>query len=150
LPGLRQAGDIVDLDYPPFFIDRVEDEVPPGPQAPGTVGDLGAVGDKYCIRARRSPSRQVRQVRQTYDPGMGGRKTNLTVAVDPDLAGYAERLVQSGKAPDISAVVNDALSDKVGRDGLDRLRETAALADPAKVGRILAHIDAQAVALSDK
>ena len=32
--GLRQAGDVVDLDYPPFFIDRVEDAVPPGPQAP--------------------------------------------------------------------------------------------------------------------
>jgi hypothetical protein len=31
--GLRQAGDVVDLDYPSFFIDRVEDAVPPGPQA---------------------------------------------------------------------------------------------------------------------
>ena len=30
MPGLRQAGDVVDLDYPPFFIDRVEDAVPPG------------------------------------------------------------------------------------------------------------------------
>jgi hypothetical protein len=34
MPGLRQAGDVVDLDYSPFFIDRVEDAVPPGPQAP--------------------------------------------------------------------------------------------------------------------
>jgi hypothetical protein len=33
MPGLRQAGDVVDLDYPPFFIDRVEDAVPAGPQA---------------------------------------------------------------------------------------------------------------------
>jgi hypothetical protein len=33
-PELRQAGDVVDLDYPPFVIDRVEDAVPPGPQAP--------------------------------------------------------------------------------------------------------------------
>jgi len=33
-PGLRQAGDMVDLDYSPFFVDRVEDAVPPGPQAP--------------------------------------------------------------------------------------------------------------------
>ncbi len=31
---LGYAGDVVDLDYPPFFIDRVEDAVPPGPQAP--------------------------------------------------------------------------------------------------------------------
>jgi hypothetical protein len=34
MPGLRQAGDVVDLDNPPFFIDRVEDAVPPGPQTP--------------------------------------------------------------------------------------------------------------------
>jgi hypothetical protein len=32
--GLWQAGDMVDLDYPPFFVDRVEDAVPPGPQTP--------------------------------------------------------------------------------------------------------------------
>jgi hypothetical protein len=32
--GLRQAGDVVDLDYPPSFIDRIEDAIPPGPQAP--------------------------------------------------------------------------------------------------------------------
>ena len=31
VPGLRQAGDVVDLDYPQFFLDRVEDAVPPGP-----------------------------------------------------------------------------------------------------------------------
>jgi hypothetical protein len=34
MPGRRQAGDVVDLDYPPFFINRLEDAVPPGPQAP--------------------------------------------------------------------------------------------------------------------
>ena len=34
MPVLWQAGDVVDLDYPPFFVDRVEDAVPPGPQAP--------------------------------------------------------------------------------------------------------------------
>jgi hypothetical protein len=28
------AGDVIDLDYPPFVIDRVEDAVPLGPQAP--------------------------------------------------------------------------------------------------------------------
>jgi hypothetical protein len=31
---LWQAGDVVDLDCPPFFIDRVEDAVASGPQAP--------------------------------------------------------------------------------------------------------------------
>jgi hypothetical protein len=30
IPGLRQAGNVLDLDYPLFFIDRVEDAVPPG------------------------------------------------------------------------------------------------------------------------
>jgi hypothetical protein len=34
MPELRQAGDVIDLDYPPLFIDRVEDAVPPRPQAP--------------------------------------------------------------------------------------------------------------------
>ena len=34
MPGLWQAGNMVDLDYPPFFVDRAEDAVPPGPQAP--------------------------------------------------------------------------------------------------------------------
>jgi hypothetical protein len=34
MPELRQAGDVVDLDYPPFFIDPVEDAVPLRPQAP--------------------------------------------------------------------------------------------------------------------
>jgi hypothetical protein len=29
MPELRQAGDVGDLDYPPFFIDPVEDAVPP-------------------------------------------------------------------------------------------------------------------------
>ena len=31
---LRQAGDVVDLDCPPFFIDRVEDAVASGPKTP--------------------------------------------------------------------------------------------------------------------
>ena len=31
---LRQAGDVVDLNCPPFFIDRVEYAVASGPQAP--------------------------------------------------------------------------------------------------------------------
>jgi hypothetical protein len=31
---LWQAGDVVDLDCPPFFIDRAEDAVASGPQAP--------------------------------------------------------------------------------------------------------------------
>jgi len=28
MPGLQEAGDVADLDYPLFIIDRVEDAVP--------------------------------------------------------------------------------------------------------------------------
>src|SRR5712671_2070023 len=31
---LRQTGDVIDLDSPLFFVDRVEDAVPAGPQPP--------------------------------------------------------------------------------------------------------------------
>lgn len=81
---------------------------------------------------------------------MDDRKTSLTVDVDPGLVAYAKQLVEAGKAPDVSAVVNDALSEKVGRDAVDRLRETAARADPAKVARMVAHVDAQAAAPSER
>jgi Arc/MetJ-type ribon-helix-helix transcriptional regulator len=81
-----------------------------------------------------------------YDSGMSDRKTRLTVTVDPHLAAYAEQLVEAGKAPSVSAVFNDALSEKERRDrrAVDRLKEIAAQADPDKVARMLAHIDAQA------
>jgi Arc/MetJ-type ribon-helix-helix transcriptional regulator len=77
---------------------------------------------------------------------MSDRKTRLTVTVDPHLAAYAEQLVEAGKAPSVSAVFNDALSEKERRDrrAVDRLKEIAAQADPDKVARMLAHIDAQA------
>jgi Arc/MetJ-type ribon-helix-helix transcriptional regulator len=80
---------------------------------------------------------------------MSDRKTRLTITVDPHLSAYAEQLVQEGKAPSVSAVFNDALSEKARRDrrALDRLREIAAQADPAKVSRMMTHIDAQATAL---
>jgi Arc/MetJ-type ribon-helix-helix transcriptional regulator len=83
---------------------------------------------------------------------MSDRKARLTITVDPHLSAYAEQLVEAGKAPSVSAVFNDALSEKARRDraAVDRLKETAAQADPAKVDRMLAHIDAQAAALRKK
>jgi Arc/MetJ-type ribon-helix-helix transcriptional regulator len=78
---------------------------------------------------------------------MSDRKTSLTVTVDPSLVAYAEQLVETGKASSVSAVINDALSEKADRDAVDRLRETAAKADPAKVARMRAQVDAQAAAL---
>ena len=80
---------------------------------------------------------------------MSGRKTRLTITVDPHLSAYAEQLVESGKASSVSAVFNDALSEKArrDRDALDRLKDIAARADPGQVARMMAHIDAQASAL---
>jgi hypothetical protein len=34
LARLGETGHVIDLDYPLFFVDRVEDAVPAGPQAP--------------------------------------------------------------------------------------------------------------------
>ena len=87
-----------------------------------------------------------------YDPGMSDRKARLTVTVDPHLAAYAEQLVEAGKAPSVSAVFNDALSEKAQHDrrALDRRGKTAAQADPAKVARMMAHVDAQAAALPER
>ena len=53
MPGLRQAGDVVDLDYPLFFVDRVEDAVPVGPQPP---------------HVRRSVSERLRRPRLLGEP----------------------------------------------------------------------------------
>lgn len=80
---------------------------------------------------------------------MSDRKARLTVTIDPHLAAYAEHLVETGKAPSVSAVVNRALEAEAqrNRDALNRLKEIAAQADPAKVARMMAHVDAQAAAL---
>jgi Arc/MetJ-type ribon-helix-helix transcriptional regulator len=76
---------------------------------------------------------------------MSDRKTRVTVTIDPHLAAYAERLVESGKADSVSAVVNGALSERVDRDRRIRRRwqEITAQADRARVDRMLAHIEAQ-------
>src|SRR5689334_24554351 len=85
----------------------------------------------------------------SYDPGMSDRKIRVTVTIDPHLAAYAERLVEAGKAPSVSAVVNDALEAERQRDQKARRlwREAAEHADPDKVARMLAHVEAQAAQL---
>ncbi|MDA2803927.1 ribbon-helix-helix domain-containing protein [Nocardiopsis suaedae] len=42
-------------------------------------------------------------------------KKRVTVTLDPELLAWAERLVESGEARSVSAVVNDAMADKVRR-----------------------------------
>jgi Arc/MetJ-type ribon-helix-helix transcriptional regulator len=79
---------------------------------------------------------------------MSDRKARLTITVDPRFVAYAERLVEAGKAPSVSAVFNDALAERVQRDKRIRRRwnEAAEKADPAKVARMIAHVEAQAAA----
>ncbi len=86
---------------------------------------------------------------QSYDPGVIDRKIRVTVTLEPHLAAYAERLVEAGKAPSVSAVVNDALEAERQRDQKARRlwREAAERADPDKVARMLAHVEAQAAQL---
>lgn len=76
---------------------------------------------------------------------MSDRKTRVTVTIDPSLAAYAEQLVEAGKADSVSAVVNSALSERVERDRRIRRRwkELTAQADPQKVARMMAHVEAQ-------
>jgi Arc/MetJ-type ribon-helix-helix transcriptional regulator len=89
---------------------------------------------------------------KSYDPGMSDRKARLTITVDPHLSAYAEQLVEAGKAPSVSAVFNDALAEKARRDraAVDRLKEIAAQADPERVARMMAHVNAQAAARRKK
>jgi Arc/MetJ-type ribon-helix-helix transcriptional regulator len=79
---------------------------------------------------------------------MSDRKARLTITVDPRFVAYAERLVEAGKAPSVSAVFNDALAERVQHDKRIRRRwnEAAEKADPAKVARMMAHVEAQAAA----
>jgi Arc/MetJ-type ribon-helix-helix transcriptional regulator len=76
---------------------------------------------------------------------MSDRKMRVTVTIDPHLAAYAEQLVEAGKAPSVSAVVNDALEADRLRDQRERrlLKEAAGRADPERVARMRAHVDAQ-------
>ena len=93
------------------------------------------------------PSRpKPKLIYPSYDPGMSDRKARLTITVDPHLSAYAEYLVETGKAPSVSAVFNDALAERVERDKRIRRRwkEITAEADTAQVERMIAHAEAQA------
>jgi len=84
----------------------------------------------------------------SYDSYMN-KKVPITVTLDPRLREWAEHLVATGKAPSISAVINDALTESYTQHkrGLALLRERAEHADEDRVARMRAHIDAQAAAL---
>jgi Arc/MetJ-type ribon-helix-helix transcriptional regulator len=80
---------------------------------------------------------------------MSERKRRLSVTVDPHLAAYAERLVEAGRAASVSAVVNDALSERFEHDRriARRWQEITSQADMAKVERMMAHVEAQVAQL---
>ncbi len=95
MPGLREAGDVVDLDYPPFFTDRAEDAVPPGPQAP------------QIRRPVRERLRRPRLIGQLADSIPERSDTDGIVAEE------ARRLVQSLNLP-VDLIAH--------RDGMPRRR----------------------------
>src|SRR5271165_1760304 len=53
-----------------------------------------------------------RPLQPTCDPGMSDRKARLRISVDPHLSAYAERLGETGQAPSVSAVFNDAVGPR--------------------------------------
>jgi Arc/MetJ-type ribon-helix-helix transcriptional regulator len=83
---------------------------------------------------------------------MSDRKARITVTIDPGLAAYAERLVASGKADSVSAVVNSALAAERRRDqrATTLWKEAGDRADPEKVARMIAHVEAQAELLPER
>ena len=124
------------------------------PQARRVLGTmeitrLTVAGGAGHGKGQSAGCRPAGRASRPYDPGMSDRKIRVTVTIDPHLAAYAERLVEAGKAPSVSAVVNDALEAERQRDQKARRlwREAAEHADPDKVARMLAHVEAQAARL---
>lgn len=78
-------------------------------------------------------------------------KVRLTVEVDPGVAAFAEREVQAGRAASVSQVANNALYGEWRRRERARQlwNEAVDRADPAKVARMKAHVDAQIARLNE-
>ncbi|MEU0517865.1 hypothetical protein [Streptosporangium sp. NPDC006007] len=76
---------------------------------------------------------------------MSEKKTRITITVDPHLSAYAEQLVEAGEAPSVSAVFNDALTERIRRDRRVRAawKARAAQANPDRVARMMEHIEGQ-------
>lgn len=74
---------------------------------------------------------------------MSERKARLTITVDPYLSAYAERLVEEGNVASVSAAFNEAMAEKAYRDRSRRnlWKAKSEQADPARVNRLMAHID---------
>lgn len=77
-------------------------------------------------------------------------KTRITITVDPHLLAHAERQVELGKVPSVSAFFNDAAAARVerGREARRMLEQKAAEArsNPeiaARVDRMMAYVEKQ-------
>ena len=86
---------MVDLDYPSFFVDRVEDAVPPGPQAP---------------QIRRPVRERLRRLRLTGELADSGPERRDTAGI---IAWEARCLVQGLDLP-VDLIAH--------RDGMPRRR----------------------------
>ena len=80
---------------------------------------------------------------------MGDKQDRISVTIEPHLAAYAERLVETGKAPSVSAVINEALQEKAEHDRRVRSVWAAAVteSDPVKGARMAAYVDQQLASL---
>ena len=82
-----------------------------------------------------------------------GAELSYLILHDPDFRRVRrEHLVETGKAPSVSAAFNDAMEARIQRERRQRRlwKEAAERADPAKVARMMAHVDAQAAALPER
>ena len=84
------------------------------------------------------------------DEAPTGRKPKIAVTIDPAVKDFIDGLVESGRAPSASAVVNDAVlakmrhTERVRSLWADKLAQ--AKADPVimdRVARMVAHVDEQ-------
>jgi hypothetical protein len=80
-----------------------------------------------------------------YVSNVSDRKAHLTITVDSHLIACAEHLVQTGHATSVSAAFNEAMAEKAYRDRRRRSLWKAKLkqADPARVARMMVHVDQQ-------
>jgi hypothetical protein len=62
---LRETGDVIDLDYPLFFVDRAEDAVPAGPQPPQVRRPVSA-DSRPRLQARLAARACVRAVAKSH------------------------------------------------------------------------------------
>lgn len=81
---------------------------------------------------------------------MGENDVNDKIVIEPHLRDYADRLVATGKAPSLSAVVNLALQDRFDREqkaaAVWRAKTAEVEADPersARVTRLTQHLAAE-------